>query len=101
MLALKTLLTVAGLLLLTTAFGLPLYALWLRIQNARRIAKGEESVVQPEEISWRGPLGLAMVACLPLLVAGSIVWCRAAWAACGSARLKERCLERCIQECTS
>ena len=73
MLALKTLLTVAGLLLLTTAFGLPLYALWLRIQNARRIAKGEESVVQPEEISWRGPLGLAMVACLPLLVARSIV----------------------------
>jgi regulator of protease activity HflC (stomatin/prohibitin superfamily) len=73
MLALKMLLTVMGMLLLTTAFGLPLYALWLRIQNARRIAKGEESVVQPEEISWRGPLGLAMVACLPLLVAGSIV----------------------------
>jgi regulator of protease activity HflC (stomatin/prohibitin superfamily) len=73
MLALKMLLTVVGMLLLTTAFGLPLYALWLRIQNARRIAKGEESVVQPEEISWRGPLGLAMVACLPMLIAGSIV----------------------------
>jgi regulator of protease activity HflC (stomatin/prohibitin superfamily) len=73
MLALKTLLTVAGLLLLTTAFGLPLYALWLRIQNARRRAKGEESVEPPEEISWRGPLGLAMAACLPLLVASSIV----------------------------
>ena len=73
MLALKTLLTVAGMLLLATAFGLPLYALWLRIQNARRIAKGEESVVQPERISWRGPLGLAIVACLPMLLAGSIV----------------------------
>jgi regulator of protease activity HflC (stomatin/prohibitin superfamily) len=73
MLALKMLLTAAGMLLLATAFGLPLYALWLRIQNARRIAKGEESVVQPEEISWRGPLGLAIMACLPMLIAGSIV----------------------------
>jgi regulator of protease activity HflC (stomatin/prohibitin superfamily) len=73
MLALKMLLTIVGMLLLTTAFGLPLYALWLRIQNARRIAKGEESVVQPERISWRGPLGLAIVACLPMLLAGSIV----------------------------
>ncbi len=73
MLALKMLLTVMGMVLLTTAFGLPLYALWLRIQNARRIAKGEESVVQPERISWRGPVGLAIVACLPMLIAGSIV----------------------------
>jgi len=73
MLALKMLLTVVGMLLLTTAFGLPLYALWLRIQNARRVAKGEESVVQPEKISWRGPVGLAIVACLPMLIAGSIV----------------------------
>ena len=73
MLALKMLLTVAGMLLLTTAFGLPLYALWLRIQNARSMAKGEESVVQPEKISWRGPVGLAIVACLPMLLAGSIV----------------------------
>jgi regulator of protease activity HflC (stomatin/prohibitin superfamily) len=73
MLALKMLLTIVGMLLLTTAFGLPLYALWLRIQNARRIAKGEESVEQAEEISWRGPVGLALVACLPLLLAGSIV----------------------------
>ncbi len=73
MLALKMLLTVTGMLLLTTAFGLPLYALWLRIQNARRAAKGEESVLQPEEISLRGPVGLALVACLPLLLAGSIV----------------------------
>jgi regulator of protease activity HflC (stomatin/prohibitin superfamily) len=60
-------------LILATAFGLPLYALWLRIQNARRAAKGEESVLQPEEISLRGPVGLALVACLPLLLAGSIV----------------------------
>jgi regulator of protease activity HflC (stomatin/prohibitin superfamily) len=73
MLALKMLLTVAGMLILATAFGLPLYALWLRIQNARRAAKGEESVLQPEEISLRGPVGLALVACLPLLLAGSIV----------------------------
>ena len=73
MLALKMLLTIAGMVLLTTAFGLPLYALWLRIQNARRTARGDETVVEPKEIPWRTAVGLVIVACLPMLVAGSIV----------------------------
>jgi regulator of protease activity HflC (stomatin/prohibitin superfamily) len=73
MLALKMLLSVAGLILLTTAFGMPLYALWLRIKNARRKANEDETVVEPEPIAWRVPVALAMAACLPLLAAGSIV----------------------------
>jgi regulator of protease activity HflC (stomatin/prohibitin superfamily) len=71
--ALKLLLTVAGVLLLAAAVAIPLYSLWLRIQIARRKAKGEETTDEPEEIAWRGPVALALVACLPLLVSSSIV----------------------------
>ncbi len=73
MLALKMLLTIAGVLLLTAAFGLPLYALWLRIKNARRTTDGNETTADPEPIAWRTPLVLAMLACVPMLMAGSIV----------------------------
>ncbi|MGA3081928.1 MAG: SPFH domain-containing protein [Terracidiphilus sp.] len=71
--ALKLLLTVAGVLLLAAALAIPLYSLWLRIQRLRRKAKGEETAGEPEEIAWRGSVALALVACLPLLVASSIV----------------------------
>jgi regulator of protease activity HflC (stomatin/prohibitin superfamily) len=71
--ALKLLLTMAGVLLLATAVAIPLYTLWLRIRAARRKASGEIERMEPEEIAWRGPLALAIVACLPLLVASSIV----------------------------
>jgi regulator of protease activity HflC (stomatin/prohibitin superfamily) len=73
MLALKMLLTIAGMLLLATALGFPLYSLWLRIQYARRKQSGDENVVEPEPIAWRGPVALAIVACLPLLIGASIV----------------------------
>jgi len=73
MIALKVLLTVAGVLLLAAALGIPLYGLWLRLRVQRRKAAGETDVPQPEEIAWRGPVALALVACLPLLVAASIV----------------------------
>jgi len=75
MLALKMLLNIAGWVLLTTAFGLPLYALWLRFQNARRKAAGDENVpeTEPEPIQWHKPAALALAGCLPLLIAGSIV----------------------------
>lgn len=83
MLALKLLLTVAGVLLLAAAVLNPLHGLWLRIQYTRRKASPEgknpdgtstqETLVEPEEIAWRVPVALALVACLPLLVAGSIV----------------------------
>lgn len=76
MLALKMLLTFAGWVLLTTAFGLPLYALWLRFNNARRKTAENESVPEPEPvkpIQWRMTAPLALAGCLPLLMAGSIV----------------------------
>ena len=41
MIALKLLLTVAGVVLLAAALAIPLYGLWLRIRAARRKAGGE------------------------------------------------------------
>jgi regulator of protease activity HflC (stomatin/prohibitin superfamily) len=83
MIALKMLLTVAGVLLLAAALGIPIYKLVIRILSARRNGAGEMELGQgelaptellpPNEIPWRAPLALAIVACLPLLVASSIV----------------------------
>ena len=93
MLALKVLLTFAGVLLLAAAVGIPLYGLWLRVRSARRKAAGETELgatglgqgellqgelaqgewTVPQEIAWRGPSALAVAACVPLLMASSIV----------------------------
>jgi regulator of protease activity HflC (stomatin/prohibitin superfamily) len=73
MIALKLLLTVAGVVLMAAALTIPLYGLWLRIRYAQKKAGGDETVVEPEEIAWRGPVALALVGCLPLLVATSMV----------------------------
>ena len=78
MLALKLLLTVAGMLMIAAALGIPLYGFWKRMENARRRAAGEESaekpeMEKPEAIDWRMPAVLAAAACLPLLLAASIV----------------------------
>jgi regulator of protease activity HflC (stomatin/prohibitin superfamily) len=73
MIALKMLLTVAGVLLLAAAFAIPLYGLRLRIRTMRRKAAGETEILEPEEIAWRVPAALVLVACLPLLIASSIV----------------------------
>jgi regulator of protease activity HflC (stomatin/prohibitin superfamily) len=73
MIALKLLLTVAGVLLLAAAVAISLYGIWLRIRIMRRKARGEEITDEPEEIAWRGSVALALAACLPLLVASSIV----------------------------
>jgi high-affinity Fe2+/Pb2+ permease len=73
MIALKLLLTVAGVLLLAAALGIPLYGLWLRIRGAQSKAAGEQEQIEPEEIAWRSSAALVLVACLPLLVATSIV----------------------------
>ena len=73
MIAMKLLLDLAGVLLLAAALANPLFGLWLRIRIARRKARGEETIGEPKEIMWRGPAVLALVACLPLLVASSIV----------------------------
>ena len=78
MFALKLLLIVAGALLLAAALAIPLVTLVNRIRRARRSAgtedaEAEYSIAESREIPWRGPLALALVACLPLLIAASIV----------------------------
>jgi len=73
MIALKLLLTVAGVVLLAAALAIPLYDLWLRIRDARRTSEDERIESRSREIHWRGSVALALVACLPLLIASSIV----------------------------
>ena len=58
---------------MAAALTIPLYGLWLRIRYAQKKAGGNETVVEPEEIAWRGPVALVLVGCLPLLVATSMV----------------------------
>ena len=73
MIALKVVLIVAGILLLAAAVAIPLYGLWLRIRYTRSKAAGVAELDKPGEIAWRGPVALVLVACLPLLIASSIV----------------------------
>jgi len=73
MIALKLLLTVAGVLMLAAALAIPLYTLVLRIMIQRRKAAGETEIAQPQPLVWRIPAALTLVACLPLLIASSIV----------------------------
>ncbi len=72
MLALRSLLFVAGALLLATAVGITLYDLWIMIVYRRRLSRGVEGLVEPESIRWREPVALAITACVPLLIAESI-----------------------------
>jgi regulator of protease activity HflC (stomatin/prohibitin superfamily) len=76
MLALKLLLTLAGVLMLTTALAIPLLTTINRILRVRKqIAEGSstEPFILPGAIPWRGPVALALAGCLPLLIAASIV----------------------------
>jgi regulator of protease activity HflC (stomatin/prohibitin superfamily) len=78
MIALKLLLTLAGVLLLALAAGIPLYFFGRRLLALRRKAAGEtetalNALTEPDEFLWRIPIALVLVACLPLLVASSIV----------------------------
>jgi regulator of protease activity HflC (stomatin/prohibitin superfamily) len=78
MLALKLLLTVAGVLLLAAAVGIPLYGIWMRIRVMRKKVgpvegAADELEAEPVEIVWQRPVALAMAACVPLLMAASIV----------------------------
>lgn len=80
MLALKMLLTIAGVLLLAAALGMPLFGVWKYFAQMRRKAKqegieGETVPVEPEpiETDWHRPVTLAIAACVPMLIAASIV----------------------------
>lgn len=82
MLALKFALMLAGVLLLATAAAIPLYNLWMRMQLTLKKSKQDADTIgprlvgdepEPGPIQWRTPLALALAACLPLLIALSIV----------------------------
>jgi regulator of protease activity HflC (stomatin/prohibitin superfamily) len=80
MLALKMLLMVAGVLLLATAVGIPLYELWMRVRVLLKKQNGNSGLMGPklvepalEPMHWRLPTALALAGCLPMLVAASIV----------------------------
>ncbi len=78
MLALKMLLMVAGVLMMTAAAGIPMYQMVMRYRAARHwemeeAATSEVRKHEEKEIAWRGPFALGMVALLPLLIAASIV----------------------------
>jgi len=77
MLALKLMLMIAGALMLLAAMAIPLVKLWRRVQLARSKAAADgtidENLVESEAIDWRRPVALAVVGCVPLLAAASIV----------------------------
>jgi regulator of protease activity HflC (stomatin/prohibitin superfamily) len=81
MIALKTLLMIAGVLLMTVAAGIPLHGLWMQIRYALKKKAGPDGLrlesgaiePEPEPILWRGPVALALVACVPMLMATSMV----------------------------
>jgi regulator of protease activity HflC (stomatin/prohibitin superfamily) len=81
MLALKLLLTIAGVVLLAAALGIPLYGVCRRIFEMRKRAKLEKTEgtpaplepLEPFQIDWHRPVALAITSCVPLLVAASIV----------------------------
>jgi len=82
MIALKTMLMIAGVLLMTLAAGIPLHGLWMQLQYAMKKKKsGGDGMLldsgmkepEPEPIPWKGPVALALVACVPMLIAGSMV----------------------------
>lgn len=73
MIALKVLLTIAGVLLFATALAIPLYTLVMRIRAMRKpLVEGEpEPEMMP--IPWKAPTGCALAACVPLFIAASII----------------------------
>lgn len=78
MIALKTLLMILGVLMMTIAAGIPLHGLWMQLQYAmRKKSAGQETPLEtgpePEPIAWKMPATLGSIACIPLLIAGSMV----------------------------
>ena len=81
MIALKVMLMIAGVSLMAAALVFPLYGLWMRIRYAQmKKSRGEGMLLdsgtaepEPASIPWRGPLAMALVACLQLLIATSMV----------------------------
>ena len=75
MLAIKYLLMVAGVLLLAVAVAITIYDLWRLFKFTQDYAGETDHKSGPsaEPVRWRTSIALGLVACLPLLVALSIV----------------------------
>jgi regulator of protease activity HflC (stomatin/prohibitin superfamily) len=81
MIALKTLLMIIGMVLITVAAGIPLHGLWMQLRYAMKKKSGgegmllESGVTEPEPgpIVWKGSVALVLVACVPMMIAGSMV----------------------------
>ena len=79
MLAIKYLLMVAGVLLLAAGAAIAIYDAWRVFQHSRWLARGTgedvapEMIDAPQPVRWRISVALVVVACLPLLIAMSIV----------------------------
>ena len=77
MLAIKYILMVAGILLLAVGAAITLYDLWRWFKESRALAgdanEAEKHPTPAEPVRWRTSIALALVACLPLLIALSIV----------------------------
>jgi regulator of protease activity HflC (stomatin/prohibitin superfamily) len=78
MLAIKYILMVAGVLLLAAGVAITLYDLWQIFERSRKSAIEVEGLEPAEEtpaepVRWRTSVALALVSCLPLLIAMSIV----------------------------
>jgi regulator of protease activity HflC (stomatin/prohibitin superfamily) len=75
MLALKYLFIAAGVLLVTAALAITLYDLWMFMEYRWKLAAAVEGTpaAPPEPVRWRTSVWLTAFACLPLLIAGSII----------------------------
>ena len=76
MLTLKYLLIAAGVLLIAAAFAIMLYDLWRLLDYRRKLSAPLEGVappLEPEPLRWQAASGLAVLACLPLLLAEAII----------------------------
>ena len=75
MLALKDLLIAAGVLFLAAAFAITLYDLWRMYEQRRKLPESADGVteMEPVPIRWRGSVLMIVVACVPRLIADSIV----------------------------
>ena len=75
MLALKDLLIAAGVLFLAAAIAITLYDLWKMYEQRQKLPADADGVteMEPVPIRWRSSVSLIVAACLPLLVADSIV----------------------------
>jgi len=81
MIALKTLLMILGMVLITVAAGIPLHGLWMQLRYAMKKKPGGEGMLlepgtaepEPGPVMWKGPVALALVASVPMMIAGSMV----------------------------